>query len=650
MATAVLLPSGRYPRPQSILLQHPTYIPSVPSAARTTTTMRGSRSPNDRRIRFAPLPDPRRSVLITDDGNELPFPQPIFATQFPAPPTPSPTVDPRRDYFTSLDSASLSSSSSESKPNSDSIDPSSSSSVSSTPGTATPISITTTSPSEVDNNNSVPPSPVVCPPSPFSVSSRLSVVSAPSTPSSKKSTFSFFRNFKRNSTASSSSSSNTLTPVASIDRAQTPTGSIFSRRNFSVSAEEVLTLGTINLFRTSSSRDTDDNEGPSSGWSLARWSSAGSSASHHKDKEPSWGHPLARASSTQSYQSKSKSTKSNSRARPITSRKGMRMLNGRVYGVKRPQNANVNPFANARDDEPEFVEWGYGGMGSVKGATSAGAHGRWERLHGTSTTAKTAVVGDDEDDGSGMAWIKKRREQREREKREQEEKERLEREALEKAESADTETPLPTTTLLSPQHTSRPGTASSAIPSRPGTANSARTVSASSTTTITPSNVSSATLSPPPIPSLCLPLPSPSSLLTPMPCCAPLSTTATPATAVANSAEEEHVTRAVNIPAPAHYHHRHSRAGSKDIHQTMVADLASLPASPRKESAISSHQRQQSDSPSATSESESESDAEREDEEDESDEEEDSDEEEKRLEESRKTARGAGVEKISRHH
>ncbi|KAG1751504.1 uncharacterized protein EDB91DRAFT_610356 [Suillus paluster] len=48
--------------------------------------------------------------------------------------------------------------------------------------------------------------------------------------------------------------------------------------------------------------------------------------------------------------------------RPTVPTNGVRMLNGRVYGSKRQ--TPTKPFASARD-EPEFVEWGYGGMGSV---------------------------------------------------------------------------------------------------------------------------------------------------------------------------------------------------------------------------------------------------------------------------------------------
>ena len=109
------------------------------------------------------------------------------------------------------------------------------------------------------------------------------------------------------------------------------------------------------------------------------------------------------------------------------------MLNGRVYGGPK-RDPNANPFANARDEEPEpeFVEWGYGGMGSVKGAKSAGVSGtNWDRLHGNGSVSIGSVNGskqegsggqekEDEkgDDGSGMGWVKKRREKREREERE----------------------------------------------------------------------------------------------------------------------------------------------------------------------------------------------------------------------------------------
>lgn len=113
------------------------------------------------------------------------------------------------------------------------------------------------------------------------------------------------------------------------------------------------------------------------------------------------------------------------------------MLNGRVYGSKR--NPPTNPFANVRD-EPEFVEWGYGGMGSVncssdskysvlaKGAPALLSHGQAKspgpRGGATEPVERNDGVGvpapDDEDDGSGMGWVKKRRLERERLAREKE--------------------------------------------------------------------------------------------------------------------------------------------------------------------------------------------------------------------------------------
>ena len=92
-------------------------------------------------------------------------------------------------------------------------------------------------------------------------------------------------------------------------------------------------------------------------------------------------------------------------------------------------------------DEPEFVEWGYGGMGSVKSAASSGADNRWSRVTGHSSfgggsgevgwskeRGRGRVAKDDDDDGSGLAWVKKRREQREREKKEREAQEAADKE------------------------------------------------------------------------------------------------------------------------------------------------------------------------------------------------------------------------------
>lgn len=113
------------------------------------------------------------------------------------------------------------------------------------------------------------------------------------------------------------------------------------------------------------------------------------------------------------------------------------MLNGRVYGSKRHPPAD--PFANARDD-PEFVEWGYGGMGSVncssdskysvltKGAPALLSHGQSQAVVAGARRGDAPAperndgvgVGDDDYDGTGMGWVKKRRLERERLAREKE--------------------------------------------------------------------------------------------------------------------------------------------------------------------------------------------------------------------------------------
>jgi hypothetical protein len=71
------------------------------------------------------------------------------------------------------------------------------------------------------------------------------------------------------------------------------------------------------------------------------------------------------------------------------------------------------------------VEWGYGGMGSVRSG------GMWAKVQSDQKTflghtkergragAPAAEADDDDDDGSGMGWVKKRREERERQKREE---------------------------------------------------------------------------------------------------------------------------------------------------------------------------------------------------------------------------------------
>jgi hypothetical protein len=118
------------------------------------------------------------------------------------------------------------------------------------------------------------------------------------------------------------------------------------------------------------------------------------------------------------------------------------MLNGRVYGARKHHTQPTDVFQNIRDEEPQFVEWGHGGMGSV----SAG--GMWGKVQSsqkllighTEERGRPGAPQADDDDGSGMGWVKKRREERERMKR----KEQAAQEAANNA-NAD---PLPT--LVSP--------------------------------------------------------------------------------------------------------------------------------------------------------------------------------------------------------
>ena len=111
------------------------------------------------------------------------------------------------------------------------------------------------------------------------------------------------------------------------------------------------------------------------------------------------------------------------------------MLNGRVYGRKRPYSqASTNPFANVHNTEPEFVEWGYGGMGSNKSNTNSSMGSAWKVVQNGSNSS---AFGNDEDDSSGMAWVKKRRAEREKAKLEAEQKEQDDS-------AADVEAPQPT--------------------------------------------------------------------------------------------------------------------------------------------------------------------------------------------------------------
>lgn len=94
------------------------------------------------------------------------------------------------------------------------------------------------------------------------------------------------------------------------------------------------------------------------------------------------------------------------------------MLNGRVYGQRRG-GLTPDPFSHQRAYEQEFVEWGSGGLGSVPASRAAGAAADWDRVRGTPETKPREVNTEEFDDGSGMGWVRRRREARERAKLEE---------------------------------------------------------------------------------------------------------------------------------------------------------------------------------------------------------------------------------------
>ncbi|EIN08015.1 hypothetical protein PUNSTDRAFT_126818 [Punctularia strigosozonata HHB-11173 SS5] len=216
--------------------------------------------------------------------------------------------------------------------------------------------------------------------------------------------------------------------------------------NLNVSTEDVLTLGATYLYRAAKSSAQEDSGYESSsvsekdfGEPLSRSSSIASTASLRMQhpQRTMFGIPFRR---TQSYTPETSglsrtasrgSTKTVGSSRTVkpAPKHGQRMLNGRVYGQKRNRQ-NQNLFATAKDEEPEFVEWGYGGMGSVKAAS--GGNAMWKPLQSSQSTHGASA---DDDDPSGMAWVKRRREQREREKAEREAKEKAETEAAMKADA-----------------------------------------------------------------------------------------------------------------------------------------------------------------------------------------------------------------------
>jgi len=324
----------------SLTLQYTSDEDHVLRSRRSSAPEYGSFS--GRRIRFAPLPDPRRAVLVTEGGEELPLP-PVFDDDDPS----GISQSKLQNCHTSPSSCLLLG---------DSI--------------ATPKKLPTVNVSGPSSTRAHP---------------TRSSVSSPSSPA------------RPHISMSPTSSNATVTETAF--RTSAPS-SRFAKRlllQFRQKSDDPRRTGSRD---SSSSRDDTSS---SIGIPLGHWASADDASRPNSGSEE----PLHRARSTTST------------AQP----KPKRMLNGRVYGARKHHHRSNNVFDNIPDKEPEFVEWGYGGMGSVRSG------GMWARVQSDQKNflghteergraGAPAAEADVEDDGSGMGWVRKRREERERQKRE----------------------------------------------------------------------------------------------------------------------------------------------------------------------------------------------------------------------------------------
>ncbi|KAI1784303.1 hypothetical protein LXA43DRAFT_1066874 [Ganoderma leucocontextum] len=410
--------------------------------------------------------------------------------------------------------------------------------------------------------------------------------------------------------------------------------------------------------RTGSSRESSgshERSGSDFGAPLDRWTSEGAPGaglplstmkrlSLFGGSRGDGGMPLGRTQSLTSL-----SGKDDKKGKPATAvpqraggRKQTRLLNGRVYGAKR--NPNANPFANVRTDEPEFVEWGYGGMGSVK--NTAGQSTVWSRVQADNNAAGIArKANDDEDDGGGMSWVRRRKEERERAKREAEERAKKEEEARENAaevnaENADVEMNTESEVADAKEtdtETDAEGETKAADVEPTEKADEAENAPMSPNGTV-PSG-------------------------------------STPSTPLASEGQKshshlQHITQAINIPAHHRNHHSHShsyshtlalhhhahslslsRIDTRESGET-VRPLASPLKSPLVTPKLESAERASVSSSDGSTASDDGEDGDNEDSPKDSGfgNDEDSEEEDEAQERSRLTALSAGVEKIARHH
>ncbi|KIM29133.1 hypothetical protein M408DRAFT_329135 [Serendipita vermifera MAFF 305830] len=353
-----------------------------------------------------------------------------------------------------------------------------------------------------------------------------------------------------------------------------------------------------------------------------------------------------------------------------SARKNTKMLNGHVYGARSANNA----FQNIRDEEPSFVEWGPGGAGSVNRNSGGGVDSKYASIQSADKVSIGAVsggdggqmAGDDYDDGSGVAWIRKRK------------KERAEKEARERAEAAERAAREPegqaspdqaqAVTGASTQNEEQEKTSAStadplshrltddggdtqaheegreqeqsqarAVPMKRSPSMTVETVSPRQGTPINVVQASSSTSG---------------------------TGTHTPATITAATSpgqDEHHIVQAVTLPAPPHSHSSHAHGHGHGPASEAMATPKGSASSPGSPPVLSPGKVESSDvvaspelqSPLAppSSKSSSDSDSESSDDEDDEREEDESetDEEDDAKNEQRKTSVCAGVEKISRH-
>ncbi|CAE6439592.1 unnamed protein product [Rhizoctonia solani] len=274
-------------------------------------------STGSRKIRFAPLPEPRREVIVDEEGAEIPC-----AATYPADATAFPVQSPGAGPSVTLDR---------------------------TDSLVTDSGASTNSTDETQSQKSAKRS---------KRNSLLRLVGLGSSNSGLS---------KRPSTASLPTSDSGL--FSSMFRTT-------SRESWSGEPSGYTSDNSVARRMSSPLRPSSAGGRPSSGYA-------------------SFGAPLAHATSDG------------------TGTRPQRMLNGRVYGARRARE-RLQPLPSM---EPEFSEWGYGGMGSVNNGSE------YSKLQSKTSSVGGLGGNDEEDDGSGLSWARKRKEKREREAREKREAE-----------------------------------------------------------------------------------------------------------------------------------------------------------------------------------------------------------------------------------